>query len=182
MGGLWQLTIPNLEVKVQGVNSKGRLEANIGAINLLRESSPTLMEQWDITNIRIPMGVEAALSATGAHLKLMEVEAEMEMILRLGGDIVWAVRDSTQLRGDIKAGEHEGAPEYFKGQLSFAETLPEPISFTRGRTLTLEGMGVITASTSEGIEPENIAVTYTTGGANGTFTYESIDLSGHRTL
>lgn len=182
MGGIWQLAMPNLEASVPGNLCKGRLEAPLKSINLLKETSPTLMELWAITNIRIPMAVLASLSASGAHLKLMEVQAEMEMILRLGDDIVWAVKDTTQLRGDIKLGEHEGGPEYFVGGLSFAETLTQPIIVSRGRTLTIEGIGEITASTSEGIEPENINVTYSTKGANGTFTYQSENLSGYRTL
>lgn len=175
---VWQLPV-KLQ-RAEHAIGKGKSVSVTQIQNLLQELSPTLMEQWLITDIRVPIWIEVA--STGEEQVPLTVS--MNIFLKYGSDIVWSFS------------EQVNNPSINTGPLSVvlsgvaAGNLQQPIPVERGRGLQIEyaatasfkkesSLTIITAlaativggNTLEGYREEE-----------GKITYNSHRLSGHRTL
>jgi hypothetical protein len=187
MGGTWPLMIhSNGGVNIPDATKQTRATAPV--INLLKECAPTIMERWDLSNISIPVAITAQMFNEEGAEKEEEMVGEftVEAILRMGGDIVWtgSVTRPYTLPKVPKVLATIAANSIIAGDLQ------NPISLTRGKTLTLEIVGEVQAPANVNLfslELEvNPASSVTNGTditpAEGTIIYESVTLDGHRTL
>lgn len=164
-GGVWRLNV-NAQ-KEETVGKKITELASSFSQNLLSESSPTLMEEWQITDIRVPVAAFTIVEAASLSISLN---------LYYGEELVWS--QSERVEKTI-------------GRVTpvFAQNFNQPISVRRGRGLRLEMSGAVVFTKEEAEGTLYTFMAYTGGASNqtvipsqGKVTYNSINLSGHRTL
>lgn len=144
--------------------------------------SPTLMASWLLKQIYLAGTLLATFTAEPETPPTGALTAQ----LLIGGDIVWSQTQEEELLL-LDAGTH-----FWGSNFDFSEDFINPVEYARGRNLQLGGSYMFRTS------PESHTSTGALGGyfpdlgkgfevggpftPNGTLSYASVDLSGHRTL
>lgn len=174
----WKLTVPLTTAKTV---KKGKVISLSTKRNLLKDDSPSIMSEWMITDIRIP--VLTYLEIVEGAGKKQAFIFSFGIRLILGGDIVWSANE--------RVSEKPSAVEIWY-PTTFSANLTQPIVVPRGRGLEVElsatlqvaeeitaevaiGMGAV-QSIEAGVVPPAFQI------SEGDISYYVQKLSGHRTL
>jgi hypothetical protein len=171
-GSEWTITVAGFgTIQIEPPVLKAGTPLKVGPSNLLTVDRPTKMSAWRLTTIRIPVSVFSQPEAEPATF----VEATITLILRRGGDIVWTQTLSAAM-------QKEGVKAWVSN-VTMGGDLQNPISLPTGKTLTLEGRASFSTNNQQtsfqiGLErTENNLIP-----VDGAIAYETVALTGHRTL
>jgi hypothetical protein len=175
-GAGWILHIPPFEVKQVGKTGSGQLwQATRKLIG--QDTSPTKMEKWDFTALRIPVGFYIEWAEVPASLARFKAQA----VLRRGGDVVWS-----QLQ-EAEGATVGGTGELIQvGNLLFSDNFFSPIELMQGQDLTLE-VNFLWQGVKEAVQAKLLVSEYAYSSTKferqeGNLQYNSQHLTGHRQL
>lgn len=179
MGGVWTCPVPETTFnESEGEHAIGKTYTIPDTI-LDKENPPTIMEARYIESIYLPCIALAdfAVGVEGVVTALLRAQ------ITLAGQTVWQ-GESEQLMTLISG-------TYYGANLLIAQSLQQPIEYKRGPALKIGGSFTFRAnkgtvarlgSISTELRELEASATPKVISRVGTFTFESKDLSGHRTL
>lgn len=178
MSARWILTVSKLRVSFTAEKTKPGTPRATTKQNLLSFDSPRIMIEWLIGSLRIPIGIAVKTTAKPAGA----VTATVNVILRIGGDIVWSQSTEVPVIGT------EEEEKVKVANFILAADLVNPLILPQGKAFTIEATvsASVEADTLQaGLAEEITGTLFGLGFGNesqGAIAYSTRELTGHRVL
>lgn len=166
--GVWRIPIAELVAGTLVEKVKPGETRESALFNLLSVDAPTKMVEWEIGNLRLPVGLFAKATVAGA------VTLTVDLYLRIGGELVWQeTKEITLASGQTRT------------NVTFNADLINTISLASGKSMTLQLSVTPSVEVDEvragGGESQNVTAPVLRR-VEGFLTYSARQLTGHRVL